>query len=85
MDKPIEAVMKQLMRSMVANTRGDGGYPMEKPLEAVMKQLAVKPRQPVNEIVTATGLGKGRSHIRLDLFGISGPKVGGRYSLQPRG
>ena len=31
---------------------------MEKPIEAVMKQLAVKPRQTVNEIVTATGLSK---------------------------
>jgi hypothetical protein len=29
-----------------------------KPMEAVMKQLAVKPRQTVNELVTATGLGK---------------------------
>ena len=29
-----------------------------KPIEAVMKQLAVKPRQTVNELVTATGLGK---------------------------
>ena len=27
-------------------------------MEAVMKQLAVKPRQTVNEIVTATGLSK---------------------------
>ena len=31
---------------------------MEKPTEAVVKQLALKPRQTVNEIVTATGLGK---------------------------
>lgn len=31
---------------------------MEKPIEAVMKQLAGKPRQTVNEIVTATGLSK---------------------------
>jgi hypothetical protein len=31
---------------------------MEKPIAAVMKQLAVKPRQTVNEIVTATGLSK---------------------------
>ena len=31
---------------------------MEKPTEAVVKQLALKPRQAVNEIVTATGLGK---------------------------
>ena len=31
---------------------------MEKPSEAVVKQLALKPRQTVNEIVTATGLGK---------------------------
>lgn len=29
-----------------------------KPTEAVIKQLAVKPRQTVNEIVTATGLSK---------------------------
>jgi hypothetical protein len=29
---------------------------MEKPTEAVVKQLALKPRQTVNEIVTATGL-----------------------------
>jgi hypothetical protein len=31
---------------------------MEKPTEAVVKQLALKPRQTVNEIVTATGLSK---------------------------
>jgi hypothetical protein len=31
---------------------------MEKPPEAVVKQLALKPRQTVNEIVTATGLSK---------------------------
>ena len=31
---------------------------MEKPTEAVVKQLALKPRQTMNEIVTATGLSK---------------------------
>jgi hypothetical protein len=31
---------------------------MERPTEAVVKQLALKPRQTVNEIVTATGLSK---------------------------
>jgi hypothetical protein len=31
---------------------------MEKPTEAVVKHLALKPRQTVNEIVTATGLSK---------------------------
>jgi hypothetical protein len=54
-------------------------------MEAVIKQLAVKPRQTVNEIVTATGLSKDEVHIRLDLIGIPGPKGGGHYSLQPRG
>jgi hypothetical protein len=46
------------IHSIVGNTRRDGGHPMEKPTEAVVKQLALKPRQTVNEIVTATGLSK---------------------------
>ena len=44
---------------------------MEKPIEAVMKQLAVKPRQTVNEIVTATGLGK--DEVIFALISLASP------------
>ena len=59
------------MYSMVTNPRCDGGEPMEKPIAAVMKQLAVKPRQTVNEIVTATGLSK--DEVIFTLISLASP------------
>ena len=44
---------------------------MEKPIEAVMKQLAAKPRQTVNEIVTATGLSK--DEVIFTLISLASP------------
>jgi hypothetical protein len=44
---------------------------MEKPIAAVMKQLAVKLRQTVNEIVTATGLSK--DEVILTLISLASP------------
>ena len=44
---------------------------MEKPMEAVMRQLAVKPRQTVNEIVTATGLSK--DEVIFALMSLASP------------
>ena len=44
---------------------------MEKPIAAVMKQLAVKARQTVNEIVTATGLGK--DEVIFALISLASP------------
>ena len=57
--------------SIVTNPRCDGGESMEKPIEAVMKQLAVKPRQTVNEIVTATGLSK--DEVIFALISLASP------------
>ena len=54
---------------------------MEKPTEAVVKQLALKPRQTVNEIVTATGLSKDAVIFALISLAIPGSKGDGRYSL----
>ena len=59
------------MYSIVTNPRCDGGESMEKPIEAVMKQLAVKPRQTVNEIVTAIGLSK--DEVILALISLASP------------
>jgi hypothetical protein len=42
---------------------------MEKPIAAVMKQLAVKPRQTVNEIVTATG----KDEVIFALISLASP------------
>ena len=44
---------------------------MEKPIAAVMKQLAVKPRQTVNEIVTAIGLSK--DEVIFALISLASP------------
>ena len=43
-----------------------------KPMEAVMKQLAVKPRQTVNEVVTATGLSK--DEVIFALISLASPE-----------
>ncbi len=59
------------MYSIVTNPRCDGGESMEKPIEAVMKQLAAKPRQTVNEIVTATGLSK--DEVIFTLISLASP------------
>ena len=40
-------------------------------MEAVMKQLAVKPRQTVNEIVTATGISK--DEVIFALISLASP------------
>jgi hypothetical protein len=42
-----------------------------KPMEAVMEQPAVKPRQTVNEIVTATGLNK--DEVIFALISLASP------------
>jgi hypothetical protein len=42
-----------------------------RPIEAVMRQLAVKPRQTVSEIVTATGLGK--DEVIFALISLASP------------
>jgi hypothetical protein len=44
---------------------------MERPIEAVMQQLALKPRQTVNELVTATGLAK--DEVILALISLASP------------
>jgi hypothetical protein len=59
------------MYPIVTNPRCDGGESMEKPIEAVMKQLAAKPRQTVNEIVTATGLSK--DEVIFTLISLASP------------
>jgi hypothetical protein len=57
--------------SIGPNPRCDGGESMEKSIEAVMKQLAVKPRQTVNEIVTAIGLSK--DEVIFALISLASP------------
>ena len=54
---------------------------MEKPTEAVVKQLALKPRETMNEIVTATGLSKDAAIFALISLASPDRKCGGRYSL----
>ena len=60
---------------------------MEEPIEAVVKQLGLKPRQTVNEIVTATGLSKDEVIFALISLASADRKVAAitAYSLAGNG